>query len=98
MGGFPSTCGSASLGSLLDEHTLARHCTPSIKNPIHRYYRSYYLYLFLSLIVIFINNFHFRFRYFVADDSTLLALLEEPLANDQDPHPTLTGQIKKYIL
>lgn len=37
VGGFPSTCGSASLGSLLDEHTLARHCTPSIKNPIHRY-------------------------------------------------------------
>lgn len=34
-----------------------------------------------------------RFRYFVADDSTLLALLEEPLANDQDPQPTLTGEL-----
>ncbi|XP_077290167.1 ral GTPase-activating protein subunit beta isoform X2 [Arctopsyche grandis] len=66
VGGFPSACGSASLGSLLDERTLARHCTPSIKSATH------------------------RFRYFVADDSTLLALLEEPLANDQDPQPTLT--------
>ncbi|XP_066599368.1 ral GTPase-activating protein subunit beta isoform X2 [Prorops nasuta] len=31
-----------------------------------------------------------RFRYFVAENATMLALLEEPLGNDQDPHPTVT--------
>lgn len=31
-----------------------------------------------------------RFRYFVTENSTILALLEEPLGNDQDPQPTIT--------
>lgn len=31
------------------------------------------------------------FRYFVVENTTLLALLEEPLGNDQDPQPTVTG-------
>ncbi|XP_044738387.1 ral GTPase-activating protein subunit beta isoform X2 [Chrysoperla carnea] len=31
-----------------------------------------------------------HFRYFVAENSTILALLEEPLGNDQDPQPTVT--------
>lgn len=30
-----------------------------------------------------------HFRYFVAENSTILALLEEPLGNDQDPQPTV---------
>ncbi|XP_014232121.1 ral GTPase-activating protein subunit beta isoform X1 [Trichogramma pretiosum] len=35
-----------------------------------------------------------RFRYFVADNATMLALLEEPLGNDQDPQPTVTVLIR----
>ncbi|KAL0278957.1 UNVERIFIED_CONTAM: hypothetical protein PYX00_000621 [Menopon gallinae] len=35
-----------------------------------------------------------RFKYFVVDNSILLALLEEPLGNDQDPQPTVTVIIR----
>lgn len=35
-----------------------------------------------------------HFRYFVAENSTILALLEEPLGNDQDPQPTVTVIIR----
>ncbi|XP_011343434.1 ral GTPase-activating protein subunit beta isoform X5 [Ooceraea biroi] len=35
-----------------------------------------------------------RFRYFVSENSTVLALLEEPLGNDQDPQPTVTVLIR----
>ncbi|XP_033610459.1 ral GTPase-activating protein subunit beta isoform X8 [Cryptotermes secundus] len=35
-----------------------------------------------------------RFRYFVVENSTVLALLEEPLGNDQDPQPTVTVLIR----
>ncbi|KAF4523460.1 hypothetical protein B566_EDAN008869 [Ephemera danica] len=35
-----------------------------------------------------------RFRYFVLENNTLLALLEEPLGNDQDPQPTVTVLIR----
>ncbi len=31
-----------------------------------------------------------NFRYFVVDNSTVLAILEEPLGNDQEPQPTVT--------
>ncbi|XP_021916328.1 ral GTPase-activating protein subunit beta isoform X3 [Zootermopsis nevadensis] len=35
-----------------------------------------------------------RFHYFVVENSTVLALLEEPLGNDQDPQPTVTVLIR----
>ncbi|CAH1959125.1 unnamed protein product [Acanthoscelides obtectus] len=35
-----------------------------------------------------------RFRYFVTEGSVMLALLEEPLGNDQDPQPTVTVLIR----
>lgn len=35
-----------------------------------------------------------KFKYFVTENSTVMALLEEPLGNDQDPQPTVTC---KYI-
>ncbi|XP_064215025.1 ral GTPase-activating protein subunit beta isoform X4 [Tribolium castaneum] len=35
-----------------------------------------------------------RFRYFVTEGSVMLALLEEPLGNDQDPQPTVTILIR----
>lgn len=31
-----------------------------------------------------------KFRYFVTENSTVLAILDEPLGNDQDPQPTVT--------
>ncbi|KAL1509023.1 hypothetical protein ABEB36_003829 [Hypothenemus hampei] len=35
-----------------------------------------------------------KFRYFVIEGSIMLALLEEPLGNDQDPQPTVTLLIR----
>uniref|UniRef100_A0A1B6CX62 Rap-GAP domain-containing protein n=1 Tax=Clastoptera arizonana TaxID=38151 RepID=A0A1B6CX62_9HEMI len=35
-----------------------------------------------------------KFRYFVLENSIVLALLEEPLGNDQDPQPTVTVLIR----
>ncbi|CAH0560852.1 unnamed protein product [Brassicogethes aeneus] len=35
-----------------------------------------------------------RFRYFVTEGSVMIALLEEPLGNDQDPQPTVTLLIR----
>lgn len=35
-----------------------------------------------------------RFRYFVTDGLVMIALLEEPLGNDQDPQPTVTLLIR----
>ncbi|XP_049826190.1 ral GTPase-activating protein subunit beta isoform X3 [Aethina tumida] len=35
-----------------------------------------------------------RFRYFVTEGSVMMALLEEPLGNDQDPQPTVTLLIR----
>ncbi|XP_017114987.1 ral GTPase-activating protein subunit beta isoform X3 [Drosophila elegans] len=35
-----------------------------------------------------------KFKYFVTENSTILALLEEPLGNDQDPQPTVTLLIR----
>lgn len=34
-----------------------------------------------------------KFRYFVTENSTIMALLEEPLGNDQDMQPTVTSNI-----
>ena len=31
-----------------------------------------------------------KFRYFVTENSTVMAILDEPLGNDQDPQPTVT--------
>ncbi|XP_037051457.1 ral GTPase-activating protein subunit beta isoform X11 [Bradysia coprophila] len=35
-----------------------------------------------------------KFKYFVTENSTIIALLEEPLGNDQDPQPTVTLLIR----
>ncbi|CAG9856330.1 unnamed protein product [Phyllotreta striolata] len=35
-----------------------------------------------------------KFRYFVTEGSVMIALLEEPLGNDQDPQPTVTLLIR----
>ncbi|KAK0179173.1 hypothetical protein PV327_007988 [Microctonus hyperodae] len=35
-----------------------------------------------------------RYRYFVAENATMLALLEEPLSNEREPQPTITVLIR----
>lgn len=37
-----------------------------------------------------------KFKYFVTENSTIVALLEEPLGNDQDPQPTVTRKQCDY--
>lgn len=37
-----------------------------------------------------------NFRYFVTENSSIMALLEEPLGNDQDPQPTVTCMFPIY--
>ncbi|XP_055299218.1 ral GTPase-activating protein subunit beta isoform X4 [Sitodiplosis mosellana] len=76
VGFFPNECGPQSVSSLLDEITLYKHCVshPNEKNEAS----------------ISAEQAVQKFRYFVAENSTILALLEEPLGNDQDPQPTIT--------
>lgn len=76
VGFFPNECGPQSISSLLDEITLYKHCIshPTEKNDT-------------SLTA---EEAVQKFRYFVTENSTILALLEEPLGNDQDPQPTIT--------
>lgn len=38
-----------------------------------------------------------KFKYFVTENSTILALLEEPLGNDQDPQPTVTRKLFRFV-
>lgn len=35
---------------------------------------------------------HGKLRHFVVDGNTILSLLEEPLANSQEPQPTIVGK------
>ncbi|CAG0878641.1 unnamed protein product [Darwinula stevensoni] len=74
VGYFPSPCGSESLSSLLDEESLVKQGN---------------VYADGDGPVDHSEAVQF-FRYFVLDNSIILALLEEPLGNDQDPHPTVT--------
>lgn len=76
VGYFPNECGSQSISSLLDEIALYKHCT---SNPNQKNDSS-----------ITSEQAVQKFRYFVTENSTILALLEEPLGNDQDPQPTIT--------
>ncbi|XP_014219177.1 ral GTPase-activating protein subunit beta isoform X2 [Copidosoma floridanum] len=78
VGYFPSVCGAQSLSSLLDEVSLLRHCNSWPTNGDQ----------------VSREQAVERFRYFVADNATIMALLEEPLGNDQDPQPTVTALIR----
>jgi len=80
VGYFPSECGPESISSLLDELALMKHCTlPSGDG---------------SVGVCNAEQAISKFKYFVTENSTILALLEEPLGNDQDPQPTVTREYK----
>lgn len=79
VGFFPNECGPQSISSLLDEITLYKHC---ISHPNEKNEAS-----------ISAEQAVQKFRYFVTENSTILALLEEPLGNDQDPQPTITRNL-----
>lgn len=76
VGYFPNDCGPQSISSLLDEIALYKHCNsvPG-ENGISSVTQEQAIQ---------------KFRYFVTENSTIIALLEEPLGNDQDPQPTIT--------
>ena len=73
---FPNECGKQSLSSLLDEVVLAKHSNTS---------GEYVGELPQEQAIK-------KFKYFVTENSTVLALFEEPLGNDQDPQPTVTSK------
>uniref|UniRef100_A0A1A9W0F5 Rap-GAP domain-containing protein n=1 Tax=Glossina brevipalpis TaxID=37001 RepID=A0A1A9W0F5_9MUSC len=79
VGYFPSECGPESISSLLDEVALMKHC-----NSLDTTNSS----------SITTEQAISKFKYFVTENSTILALLEEPLGNDQDPQPTVTLLIR----
>uniref|UniRef100_T1PDB7 Rap-GAP domain-containing protein n=1 Tax=Musca domestica TaxID=7370 RepID=T1PDB7_MUSDO len=79
VGYFPSECGPESISSLLDEVALMKHC-----NSLDAANGS----------SISTEQAISKFKYFVTENSTILALLEEPLGNDQDPQPTVTLLIR----
>lgn len=83
VGNFPSESGSQTLSSLLDEITLYKHCN---SNPSENNNASVTSEQAIQ-----------KFRYFVTENSTIFALLEEPLGNDQDPQPTITRELLLHL-
>ncbi|XP_064546570.1 ral GTPase-activating protein subunit beta isoform X2 [Drosophila montana] len=81
VGYFPSECGPESISSLLDELALMKHCNSLPTGDG-------------SVGVCNAEQAISKFKYFVTENSTILALLEEPLGNDQDPQPTVTLLIR----
>lgn len=73
---FPNECGKQSLSSLLDEVVLAKHSSTNDEDTSE----------------ITQEQAIRKFKYFVTENSTILALFEEPLGNDQDPQPTVTSK------
>ena len=78
VGYFPSSCGSESLSTLLDEASLLSQCNSwtGDQEAISR----------AEAVQ--------AFRYFVIDQSVILGILEEPMANDQEAQPTVTVLIR----
>ena len=73
--------GAESLSTLLDESSLLRHCQTTSPVPGEPRDR-----------VVPMSEAVQSFRYFVIDNSTIAAVLEEPLGNDQEPQPTVSEQ------
>lgn len=80
VGYFPNECGPQSMSSLLDEIALYKHCISNPNQPNES-------------TTITAEHAIQKFRYFVTENSTILAMLEEPLGNDQDPQPTITCKL-----
>ncbi|XP_061428137.1 ral GTPase-activating protein subunit beta isoform X2 [Lethenteron reissneri] len=86
LGAFPAPSGAASLCSLLKEETLLRQARGGdgggggSGSP--------------SNAAVEAVPPHAHFRYFVLDNSVVLAILEQPLGNHQNPCPTVTVLIR----
>lgn len=80
VGYFPNECGPQSLSSLLDEVALVKHCNLCPENGSG------------DSTAINQEQAVQKFKYFVTENSTVLALLDEALGNDQDPQPTVTRE------
>ena len=78
VGYFPSSCGAESLSTLLDEASLLSQCN-SWSGDQAAISRAESVQ---------------AFRYFVIDQSVILGILEEPMANDQEAQPTVTVLIR----
>ena len=78
VGYFPSSCGAESLSTLLDEASLLSQCN-SWTGDQEAISRTEAVQ---------------AFRYFVIDQSVILGILEEPMANDQEAQPTVTVLIR----
>lgn len=74
VGYFPSECCPQSSSSLLDEISLYKYCDSNLSDGENVTHEQAVQ----------------KFKYFVTENSTIVALLEEPLGNDQDPQPTVT--------
>ncbi|XP_012160069.1 ral GTPase-activating protein subunit beta isoform X5 [Ceratitis capitata] len=83
VGYFPSECGPESISSLLDEVALMKHCNSMPDSSGNGGGSS-----------ITTEQAIAKFKYFVTENSTILALLEEPLGNAEDPQPTVTLLIR----
>ncbi|XP_053961641.1 ral GTPase-activating protein subunit beta isoform X12 [Anastrepha ludens] len=83
VGYFPSECGPESISSLLDEVALMKHCNSMPDGTGSG-----------GAASITTEQAIAKFKYFVTENSTILALLEEPLGNAEDPQPTVTLLIR----
>nr|XP_036224375.1 ral GTPase-activating protein subunit beta isoform X8 [Bactrocera oleae] len=84
VGYFPGECGPESISSLLDEVALMKHCNSMPDNAAGS----------VGGTSITTEQAIAKFKYFVTENSTILALLEEPLGNAEDPQPTVTLLIR----
>ncbi|XP_049315500.1 ral GTPase-activating protein subunit beta isoform X13 [Bactrocera dorsalis] len=84
VGYFPGECGPESISSLLDEVALMKHCNSMPDSGAGS----------VGGTSITTEQAIAKFKYFVTENSTILALLEEPLGNAEDPQPTVTLLIR----
>ncbi|XP_039949365.1 ral GTPase-activating protein subunit beta isoform X17 [Bactrocera tryoni] len=84
VGYFPGECGPESISSLLDEVALMKHCNSMPDSAAGS----------VGGTSITTEQAIAKFKYFVTENSTILALLEEPLGNAEDPQPTVTLLIR----
>ncbi|XP_067623767.1 ral GTPase-activating protein subunit beta isoform X9 [Eurosta solidaginis] len=87
VGYFPSECGPESISSLLDEVALMKHCNSMPEGTSAGSGGTGGLSITTEQAIA-------KFKYFVTENSTILALLEEPLGNAEDPQPTVTLLIR----
>ncbi len=102
VGYFPSAVGAESLSTLLDESSLLRHCHAAARVgdaraggetvvPMSEAVQSFRYQTREKGERSRQKDLFYKCRYFVIDNGTIAAVLEEPLGNDQEPQPTVRG-------